>query len=426
MKAGAGASAAVAALVVPSEHLSAVVEGYVHLCLKPVSLVARAVYEQNPDEAGLPYALAATIVMLAGAGIGLWVVRRWMIDEVTGGVAPSVAGFACVAMRVVGVVLLQFCTLDLLSGFALVGASLAVTAADVARSWPGSTRRSSSSSSGQTRGAWSHGSGSVASRHRGGAARRILRRAGRYFSDEDEEDEEETDAYEETDGYEDDDLTPGMGHERGSPGLGVRRRAGSGRKTPGNRTLSVDNRDERMGDRAGHIVFGTDGPGSSRGGSFLGGVFGGGSGGHSGSARKRRSLPESMDPEPRTPPATIVGAGGAIGGGGRGASAVGGLMGLFGGGKRAEKRGTAPRRSKLGGRSVSSAVAAASNSPLPPVGMAAASRGRFLTASEFNAQSVRATDAGLDELCDTPEFKRWMRDNAGRIRVTSSDSDDDA
>ena len=426
MKAGAGASAALAALVVPSEHLSAVVEGYVHLCLKPVSLVARAVYEQNPDEAGLPYALAATIVMLAGAGIGLWVVRRWMIDEVTGGVAPSVAGFACVAMRVVGVVLLQFCTLDLLSGFALVGASLAVTAADVARSWPGSTRRSSSSSSGQTRGAWSHGSGSVASRHRGGAARRILRRAGRYFSDEDEEDEEETDAYEETDGYGDDDLTPGMGHERGSPGLGVRRRAGSGRKTPGNRTLSVDNRDERMGDRAGHIVFGTDGPGSSRGGSFLGGVFGGGSGGHSGSARKRRSLPESMDPEPRTPPATIVSAGGAIGGGGRGASAVGGLMGLFGGGKRAEKLGTAPRRSKLGGRSVSSAVAAASNSPLPPVGMAAASRGRFLTASEFNAQSARATDAGLDELCDTPEFKRWMRDNAGRIRVTSSDSDDDA
>ena len=58
--------------------------------------------------------------------------------------------------------------------------------------------------------------------------------------------------------------------------------------------------------------------------------------------------------------------------------------------------------------------------------MAAASRGRFLTASEFNAQSARATDAGLDELCDTPEFKRWMRDNAGRIRVTSSDSDDDA
>lgn len=422
MKAGAGASAALAALVVPSEHLSAVVEGYVHLCLKPVSLVARAVYEQNPDEAGLPYALAATIVMLAGAGIGLWVVRRWMIDEVTGGVAPSVAGFACVAMRVVGVVLLQFCTLDLLSGFALVGASLAVTFADVAKSWPGgatSQRRSSSSSS-------SHGSGSSRpSRHRNGAARSILRRAGRYFSDEEDEEEdayEEEDGYEDTDGYGDDD-------QRGSrsPGLGVRRRAGFGRKTPGpGSTLSAD-RDDRIGDeRPGRVVSG-DGPGSSRRGSFLGGVFGGHhSGGHSGSARKRRPLPESMDPEPRTPPATIVGAGGAIGGGGRGASAVGGLMGLFGGGKRAEKRGTTPRRSKLGGRSAPSAVAAASNSPLPPVGMAAASRGRFLTASEFNAQSARATDAGLDELCDTPEFKRWMRDNAGRIRVTSSDSDDDA
>ena len=295
IKAGAGASAAVAALVVPSEHLSAVVEGYVHLCLKPVSLVARAVYEQNPDEAGLPYALAATIVMLAGAGIGLWVVRRWMIDDVTGGVAPSVAGFACVAMRVVGVVLLQFCTLDLLSGFALVGASLAVTATDVARSWPGATRRSSSSSSsGQTRGAWSHGSGSVASRHpRGGAARRILRRAGRYFSDEEDAYEEEEDGYEETDGYRDDDLTPGMGHERGSPGLGVRRRAASGRRTPGT-TLSAD-RDERIGDG----VFG-DGPGSSRGGSFLGGVFGGGSGGGSGSYRQMicRPLGRLIAPPP--------------------------------------------------------------------------------------------------------------------------------
>ena len=61
-------AAAIAALVVPSEHLSAVVEGYVHLCLKPVSLVARAVYEQNPDEAGLPYALAATCVSAVQCG----------------------------------------------------------------------------------------------------------------------------------------------------------------------------------------------------------------------------------------------------------------------------------------------------------------------------------------------------------------------
>ena len=122
MKAGAGASAAVAALVVLSEHLSAV-EGYVHLCLKPVSLVRARGVRAEPGRGWLALRAAATIVMLAGAGIGLWVVRRWMIDEVTGGVAPSVAGFACVAMRVVGVVLLQFCTLDLLSGFALVGAS---------------------------------------------------------------------------------------------------------------------------------------------------------------------------------------------------------------------------------------------------------------------------------------------------------------
>jgi hypothetical protein len=56
------------------------------------------------DEAGLPYALAATGVMLVGAGIGFWVVRKWMIEPTSGRVAEPVAGFSCVAMRIVGVV----------------------------------------------------------------------------------------------------------------------------------------------------------------------------------------------------------------------------------------------------------------------------------------------------------------------------------
>jgi hypothetical protein len=382
MKAGAGASAAIAALVVPSEHLSAVVEGYVHLCLKPVSLVARAVYEQNPDEAGLPYALAATCVMLAGAGIGLWVVRRWMIDEITGGVAPSVAGFACVAMRVVGVVLLQFCTLDLLSGFTLVGAGLAVTALDVARSWP------------------THTNGYKNGHPRGGAARRILRRAGRYFSDE--EDEEEEDVY---GGSPEDEFTPTGSSRRGSQS-GPRRR-----RTPATPVDADHHTGSRPADPAGR-----------RSSFSFGNVFGG----PGGSARRRGGgLPESMDPEPRTPPASIVGAGGAMEPSGRG------LMGSLFGKKTAERRsGTTPASrgkrsaSKLGGgRSV---AANAPDSPLPPVGMAAASRGRFLSAAEFDAQSRRATDSGLDDLCDTPDFKRWMRTNAGRIHVGGTDSDDDA
>ena len=108
-----------------------------------------------------------------------------------------------------------------------------------------------------------------------------------------------------------------------------------------------------------------------------------------------------------------------------------GLMGSLFGKKTAERRsGTTPASrgkrsaSKLGGgRSV---AANAPDSPLPPVGMAAASRGRFLSAAEFDAQSRRATDSGLDDLCDTPDFKRWMRTNAGRIHVGGTDSDDEA
>ena len=50
----------------------------------------------------------------------------------------------------------------------------------------------------------------------------------------------------------------------------------------------------------------------------------------------------------------------------------------------------------------------------------------FPSAASASIAAAHLRDAGLDELCDTPEYKRWMRDNAGRIRVTSSDSDDDA
>ena len=104
-KTGGAVVAALAAVIVPAEDLSRVVEGYVALMLKPAQLVFRAVVEQNPDEAGLPVALFATTLALVGAGVGFWVVRRWLVDPFSGGVEPTVAGFSCAAMRAIGIVL---------------------------------------------------------------------------------------------------------------------------------------------------------------------------------------------------------------------------------------------------------------------------------------------------------------------------------
>jgi hypothetical protein len=62
-----------------------------------------------------------------------------------------------------------------------------------------------------------------------------------------------------------------------------------------------------------------------------------------------------------------------------------------------------------------------------PVGMAARSRGRFMTQTEFEDTGAASTDTGLDALCGTPEFAKWMRQQAHRVRLTSrdfSDSDD--
>jgi hypothetical protein len=40
-----------------------------------------------------------------------------------------------------------------------------------------------------------------------------------------------------------------------------------------------------------------------------------------------------------------------------------------------------------------------------------------LTRAEFDAMGARETERGLDELCGTPEFARWMRRNAARVRL---------
>jgi hypothetical protein len=60
-----------------------------------------------------------------------------------------------------------------------------------------------------------------------------------------------------------------------------------------------------------------------------------------------------------------------------------------------------------------------------PVGMAARARGRFMTRAEYYAQGAERTDRGLDELCGTPEFAKWMAKQSHRVRLVATDLDSD-
>jgi hypothetical protein len=159
-RAGAGVLAAVSAFVVPQEHVSKVLEMYVSLWLAPARLTLaaarRALFpnisssssssygsemgsydlsSSTPDDSylTLAYALAGTVLTLAGAGAGLWATRAWVIEKKTGDVSTHVAAFARVAARALGAVLLQFCSLDSLFGGAAASIAVAMAVADNAR-----------------------------------------------------------------------------------------------------------------------------------------------------------------------------------------------------------------------------------------------------------------------------------------------------
>ena len=477
--------AAAAAFAVPSEHLARFLEAYVALCLRPIKLVVRAIVERNADEAGLPVALAATGATLAGAAAGFWAVRRWMIDPDTGGVEPTVAAFARVAMRVVGVVLLLFSTLDVPCGMVLAGGGAA----------------------------WSAAASFRASRKRAATLRRRLdarrrRRAGSDSepsgSDEDEDEDEDEGADPKPPSVGRDDMNRrGRGGRRGSAtpsSASARRRRRGGGGFGGARGDADDSDDEHEPSR--RFAFSPSSPFSPA--SWFS---------RAGSLRRRRGFaPETMDPEPSTPPAVLLGTGAGVVGGSAGRTpgaglrpwrsmgaspfGPGSLFGLVGRAAAASRRdeddrddarddddaalvGSGSRRSanrargsssspspspfaarvpptrraSLGssrGRGTAAAAAdgrgsraggsrssrfaptatgagtgAGAGSPRPPVGAAAASRGRFLTEAEFDAMGREATDRGLDELCGTPEFAKWMRSRAHRVRLAREDFDDD-
>ena len=473
---GAGLAAAVSAFVVPPEHVTKVFEMYISLWLAPARLVVAAArralfggYESfagygsrggsfaeadasdlnasdlkaSPLEAvTLAYALAGTALTLAGAGAGLWATNAWVIDKSTGEVAAPAAAFARVAARALGATLLQFCTADAALGGALASIALVSAVAESARG--GSLARALSMGRGSRK--------KTDSRRRRvsrGDARRVSDSDGSRrsdWSDSDDEDEEERSRG----------SARGRSAQFSGSASGLRRR---GRERARSRDAeSSDEEDARS-------------PGWN--------WFGGASRSRRGRRRRRGDggygTPTTLDPEPRTPPVVLVGTGaGALGaspgrtpGAGlrpwrspRGGSASPFSFGFFSRSPlasrdsdseddadgdallrerhRAAAAAAAGARRAAGrsGRSghvtrtrTSSATRggeelAAEANPVP-VGMAARARGRFMTRAEYDAQGAERTDRGLDELCGTPEFAKWMAKQSHRVRLVATDLDSD-
>jgi hypothetical protein len=92
----------------------------------------------------------------------------------------------------------------------------------------------------------------------------------------------------------------------------------------------------------------------------------------------------------------------------------------------AEKSGkkNAGKRRVSGKTKPTSARRSPDSNPVP-VGMAARARGRFMTRAEYDALGAESTDRGLDELCGTPEFAKWMAKQSHRVRLVATDLDSD-
>ena len=390
-RAGAYAVALGSALFVPGEHLSFVLEGYASLCSKPLRVLLRVMWEQNPEDASLPWALAATTFLFVGAGAGAWAVRANVVDPGTGGIYPTVQGFVRILARVLAAVMFQFCTLDLASGAAMAVACLAFAA-----------REELTRGIGKGGNGGGGGSGSARRRRRGGPRGPSSANNTRRASDERRRRGSDSDAETTDDDVHDDDFddariataTSSPGREAATAASALARAAFS--FSPSDWFGGGVSRRRRAGAGAENE---RPRPASSS------------------AAAERRRL-RTMDPEPNTPPAPFGESRSLArrGGGSPGRTPGGGAHSRRRGTQMLFSPGRSSGRSPLGA-GAAGATAGADSQKTPPAGSAANARGRFLTRAEFDAMGARETERGLDELCGTPEFARWMRRNAARVRL---------
>ena len=446
-RAGAGVAAAVSAFVVPPEHVSKVFEAYLSLWLAPARLAlaaasgeragvrvpdARDAVSASPpasDFAALACATLCAAVALAGAGAGVWATRAWVIETRTGEVAKPVASFARVAARALGGVLLRFCTLDPAFGGALASLALAAAVAEHARAAAATATlvfRSPRGAGGRR----SDGAG------RRGRARDVDATEG------DASDDASDDAFENafenaatrTPRWRGSRGRSSGSDDRGSRG-GLRRRGRAARESD----WFARGGDEDGGDVARPRGAASPGRTRSPGWSWFGGAARARRGGRRGTAGTW--TPTTLDPEPRTPPAALVGTGAGPSDASPDRTRRAGSRRLaasraFSFGARAPIRdadaeddadGDAPRAGTggAGRRGPKNGTRGGSGANPAPVGAAAHARGRFMTRAEFDALGAESTDRGLEELCGTPEFAKWMAKRSRRVRLVAADLDGD-
>ena len=306
---------------VPAEQWQSVMDMYMQVSVKPAMMVFQLLKRRYMNTsletiiAEDPWALYGALtgfgLLVLGAGVGRWLVKSFVLDAVTGGVAGPVRSSVTMFIRLIGCGLIQFSSRDVPCATAMVTCAVAYCLyAPVVR-----------------------------------ASDRIVDAAGRLVG-------RGASSSHETDDEEDDN-----DHGRMS-----------------------DSESESEVER-------------TRGGLHALGL-----------RRRRPPLPETLDPEPRTPP------------------------------RRLDARSRTPdipQRSSFFTRvpivswftaSQASMDARARRrsgaADVPPVGSAARAHGRFLSIEEHDVAAAITTDRALDELAKSPEFAVWLAKNAHRIRVS--------
>lgn len=257
-------------------------------------------------------------------------VRRWMIEPSSGRVATSVSGFTCVAMRVVGIVLLQFSTLDVMCGAALATCGLAVTVVEpVLASLNKRDSPAAASAGGGGKSPWrTYLFGNGVSRYGGGAGAGGAGRAGGGGDEGARYGEGGTTPAPTMGGGCVGDRSGKGGGQRSGASTGARARRSQGddgarhpdsSKSGGRRdSLGGSASPERNSGRAHrHGVVGTGDTGGTSSPFRILSPFSFRLFGTRGGGDDADYFPESMDPDPRTPSVMLAGAGAAVQSAGR-------------------------------------------------------------------------------------------------------------
>ena len=320
---------------VPAEQWQSVMDMYMQVSMKPVTMVLHLIKRRyasasletilSEDPWALYGALTGFGLIVLGAGVGRWLVKSFVLDTMTGGVAAPVRSFVTTFIRFIGCGLIQFSSRDVSSATAMVVCAvtycLYAPVVRVSDRIVDAARRTV------------HGSSSNDDYH----DEFHLHRLSNSESESDSEEVERT--------------------------------------------------------RGALYTFGL--------------------------RRRRRPLPESLDPDHRTPPRRMDTARmdtpnlerrylihyvhhNVI----RALRYVPGVQWFV------QNTSTTESHTRRGSDE------SAAETEIPPVGSAARAHGRFLTEEEHVATGAIATDQALEHLAKSPEFAIWLAKNAHRVRVT--------